>query len=513
MLFNSIEFILFFLPITLAGLYFFGSKGSIRLAMSWLVLSSSVFYAWFSIKFLIMLWVLIIFNFFLGCKLSRDYKQGLKHPLWLAFGIVVNLSVLGYFKYTNFLISNMNVLFGTGYVLHKILLPIGISFFTFQKIGYLVDAYRGLVREYDFISFCLFVLFFPQLIAGPIVHHKEIIPQFHQSGVFRFSSEKLATGILLFSMGLIKKVCIADNLAEITDAIFLAATQSSQLSLIDAWQGALSFTFQIYFDFSGYTDMALGLAMMCGILLPLNFNSPYMANNIIDFWRRWHMSLSRFMRDYIYVSLGGNRHGRVRRYRNLLLTMLIGGLWHGASWTFVVWGGLHGCYLVINHGWQAICSRLGWFVNSNVMYIWVSRLLTFIAVVLAWIFFRAEGFHVAMRVLSSMFGLNGIANLSHCIHFKNILLLLALFVWVSIAPNSQTIVSIILSELKLMRASWLSDWSKSLYPNGKSGSIALAGGHVIGALIGGGCGLIILAILIYQSTCDIKLHQFIYFQF
>lgn len=407
MLFNSAVFICVFLPVTLVGYYLLNGQGLRRWAIAWLVFASCVFYGWFSVRYLALLAVLILLNYAIGVMLSRDFRAGRRRPVLLATGIILNLAVLGYFKYTNFFIDNVNVLFGADFVLQKILLPIGISFFTFQKIAYLVDAYRGEAEEYDLLDFSLFVMYFPQLIAGPIVHHREIIPQFLATAARRFHVDDLAAGIALFTIGLVKKVAIADTLVGWSDPIFAAAQAGQVPSLYAAWTGILSFTLQIYFDFSGYTDMALGLALMIGIRLPLNFNSPYQAVSIIDFWRRWHMTLSRFLRDYVYIPLGGNRRGPRRRTINLMLTMLLGGLWHGAAWTFVAWGALHGLYLIVNHAWQRLGSalRLPW--RGTAAGRWTAWLITFLAVVLAWVFFRAESFSAAIAMLRGMAGLGG----------------------------------------------------------------------------------------------------------
>ncbi len=408
MLFNSEIFIFGFLPVTLLGFFLLGARGLHQLAIAWLVFASCVFYGWFKANYLLLLAVLIVFNYYFGIKLARDHRKGRQSPFFLFVGIMVNLGVLAYYKYTNFIIANSNALFGTHFVFHQIILPLGISFFTFQKIAYLVDAYRGEAEEYNFLDFSLFVMYFPQLIAGPIVHHKEMIPQFRQASIFKLCPTDLAAGLTLFTIGLLKKIMIADRVVTWSDPIFAAAHAGSAPHFLDAWAAALSFSFQIYFDFSGYTDMALGLALMIGIRLPLNFNSPYKAASIIDFWHRWHMSLSRFLRDYLYFPLGGNRRGPVRRYVNLMLTMLIGGLWHGANWTFVAWGGLHGFYLIVNHGWNAIRERLGLARSNSRLGCWSARLITFVAVVAAWVFFRAESFHGAMLILEGMVGLNGV---------------------------------------------------------------------------------------------------------
>jgi alginate O-acetyltransferase complex protein AlgI len=480
---------------------------------------------------------LIVFNYLCGIKLSRDHREGRSTPMALALGLGVNLAVLAYYKYTNFFIDNANTIFGTHFVLHKIILPLGISFFIFQKIAYLVDAYRGEAEEYNFLDFSLFVMYFPQLIAGPIVHHKEMIPQFRKASIFRLCPEDLAGGLTLFTIGLIKKVVIADTVTRWSDPIFAAAQSGTSPTMIDAWCAALSFTFQIYFDFSGYTDMALGLALMIGIRLPLNFNSPYKAVNIIEFWRRWHMTLSRFLRDYVYIPLGGNRRGPRRRYINLLATMLIGGLWHGAAWTFVAWGGLHGFYLVLNHGWHSLRQRLEWKPRVGAGGLWPGRLLTFGVVVLTWVFFRAESFHAARVILEGMAGLNGIAlptnysayfgpaapMLQHAgVKFDDALVPhwgglwqslafvgLLLVIW--FAPNAQELLARLKPSLSSLQPARLNGGLRraccALGLVGPDGSFTLspATGSVVGVAL--------LASMVYQAMRATALQPFIYFQF
>jgi D-alanyl-lipoteichoic acid acyltransferase DltB (MBOAT superfamily) len=287
-------------------------------------------------------------------------------------------------------------------LLPRIVLPIAISFFTFQQIVFLVEAYRGEAGDYDFLHYALLVTFYPHLIAGPIVHYREMLTQFTRPNATRFRPSHFSVGVTIFCIGLFKKVVMADGVAPFANSIFDAAAGGASLTPHEAWTGALAYTFQLYFDFSGYSDMAIGLARMIGIRFPMNFNSPYKSINIIDFWRRWHITLSRFLRDYLYIPLGGNRRGRVRRYANLLITMLLGGLWHGAGWTFVIWGGLHGIYLVINNAWHALREQLG-FTRPVPMGRAVARALTFVCAVIAWVFFRAQGFAAAHTMLSAMF--------------------------------------------------------------------------------------------------------------
>jgi len=329
-------------------------------------------------------------------------KQPNKKPI-LIFGVIVNLGLLAYFKYANFFVDNLNNIAGTDIVLEQIILPLAISFFTFQQIAYLVDAWRGETKEYNFLHYCLFVTFFPQLIAGPIVHHKEMLPQFAKDVVYKLRSKHLAIGLTIFAIGLFKKVVLADGISVYASPVFDAAEAGVVLTFFEAWGGSLAYTFQLYFDFSGYSDMAIGIARMFGIRLPLNFNSPYKATSIIDFWRKWHITLSRFLKDYLYIPLGGSRQGKSRRYANLMITMLLGGLWHGAGWTFVLWGALHGFYLIINHGWRVIFKNKR-KTKFGALFAWT---LTFIALIVSWVPFRAESLEGAGNILAGMFGLNG----------------------------------------------------------------------------------------------------------
>ena len=402
MLFNSYEFIFGFLPIALATLFIVG-RFAPQLAPAWLTLLSLFFYGWWKAKYLWLLVASVTVNFLIGRALARASAAGKPNKPLLVVGIAANLGLLGYFKYAGFFVHTIETVTGHPLGLAAIGLPIGISFFTFTQIAYLVDAHRGLAREYDFFRYSLFVTYFPHLIAGPILHHREMMPQFRR-GAFRFTGLDLSVGGALFIIGLAKKVLFADSIAPVADGIFSHAGDM-HLTIAEAWTGALAYTLQIYFDFSGYSDMALGLSRMIGVRMPLNFNSPYKAANIIEFWRRWHMTLSRFLRDYLYFPLGGNRRGRPRRYANLMITMALGGLWHGAAWTFVLWGALHGAYLCINHAWRALRSgkvvgraerAAGWAV-------------TFLAVTAAWVFFRAESFGGALSILHAMGGGNGIA--------------------------------------------------------------------------------------------------------
>jgi len=339
----------------------------------------------------------MLFNFIIGSSLNENNKKiRFSKKSLLIFGIVGNVALLGYFKYTDFFIENFNLATSSNVELLNLALPLAISFFTFQQIAYLVDSYKHETKEYDFLNYAVFVTFFPQLIAGPIVHHKEMMPQFANKRNMVKNYRNIALGLFIFSIGLFKKVVIADTFADWATAGFDTVTT---LNLFEAWATSLSYTFQLYFDFSGYTDMAIGLALLFNIKLPINFNSPYKATNIQDFWRRWHITLSRFLKDYVYIPLGGNRKGEFRTYNNLLATFIIGGIWHGAGWTFVFWGFLHGIALVIYRAW----SKLGFK-----MWRLLAWLITFNFINIAWVFFRAKEWDDALKVLGGMFSLDNI---------------------------------------------------------------------------------------------------------
>ncbi len=410
MLFNSDVFIFAFLPVTLAG-YFLIGRFKPMLAAAWLTLASLLFYGWWNPVYVWLLALSILFNYGCSAAIARRAKATERSAAkrWLLFTVAVNLGLLAYFKYANFFLASVNAVSGAALSLGAVVLPLGISFFTFTQIAFLADTYYGKAREHNFVHYSLFVTYFPHLIAGPVLHHAEMMPQFERPATYRFRFENAAVGITIFVIGLFKKVIIADGVGAYVKPVFDAAAGGIDLTLLDAWSGALAFTFQLYFDFSGYSDMAIGLARMFGVTLPLNFHSPYKATSIIEFWQRWHMTLSRFLRDYLYIPLGGNRKGTARRYLNLMLTMALGGLWHGAGWTFVLWGTLHGLYLVINQGWRALRRRLGHDVEYST---WWGRacacLLTFVSVVIGWVLFRAANPASAVAMLKAMAGFNGV---------------------------------------------------------------------------------------------------------
>ena len=402
MLFNSFDFLLGFLPVTLL-LFFALARRSHTLAAAWLALASLLFYGWWDYHYIPLLLLSAVGNY--GCGLRCRLAPQPARKRWLVASVSANLLLLAYLKYADFFLASAAALGGWPLPLLHIVLPIGISFFTFTQIAFLVDSYQGKVKESRFIHYLLFVTYFPHLIAGPVLHHKEMMPQFADRKTYLPTAGNFAVGSAIFFIGLAKKVLLADTLAAYANPLFAAPNTPS---LLLAWGGVLAYAFQLYFDFSGYSDMAIGLSRLFGVRLPLNFNSPYKAANIIDFWRRWHMTLSRFLRDYLYLPLGGNRKGPLRRYVNLMITMLLGGLWHGAGWNYVIWGGLHGLYLTVNHGWLALAGRSGLPLQSR-CWRFMAALLTFIAVCYAWVFFRAADPGRAFDIVLGMSGAHGLA--------------------------------------------------------------------------------------------------------
>lgn len=403
MLFNSFEYLLLFLPVTFIVFRLLSRAASTERQIIWLTFASLVFYASWEPVYLLLIATSIAVNFALGRLLARGNPRYIR--AWLLTGICFNLGLLGYFKYTGFFLEGLNALGLWLIPIPEITLPLAISFFSFQQIAYLVDVSRGECREYQFHHYALFVLFFPQLISGPIVHHREMMPQFNTLRQRSQLSTDFAVGLSFIAMGLFKKVILADSLALIVDPVFGAATLGEQVSRTDALLGTYAFSFQIYFDFSGYSDIAIGSARLFGIKLPENFRSPYKSSNNIQVWQRWHMTLSRFLRDYLYIPLGGNRHGSFERYRNLMITMLLGGLWHGAAWTFVAWGGIHGLYLCVNHGWRGLLRRrmgLQAFFGHRV-FLPLFVLLTFTAWTIALTVFRADDIESAWLLIDIAF--------------------------------------------------------------------------------------------------------------
>jgi len=400
MLFNSYPFVFAFFPALILGYAVLEAIGLSRAIPLLLIGASLFFYGWWNWHYLFLFGFSIIFNFFWAGTLApganADGTRRESSRMALGMGVAVNLALLGFFKYRNFAAASAGTLLGTHWKLPDLVLPLAISFFTFEQITYLVSARRGEADTDDLQSYLLFITFFPHLIAGPIVRYTDIYPQLNRNSRYVLRADNLSAGLMIFAIGLFKKVIIADTFKVWLDPIF---DRSASPGLIDAWAATLAFAFEIYFDFSGYSDMAIGLARMFNVAFPENFDSPYKSRSPIEFWRRWHITLSFFLRDYLYIPLGGNRRGRRRQYFNLFVTMLLGGLWHGADWTFVLWGAIHGMLLSMNHLWRdrklAMPTGLAWA-------------LTFIAVTVAWVPFRAHSPERMAAMLSGMAGLHGI---------------------------------------------------------------------------------------------------------
>jgi D-alanyl-lipoteichoic acid acyltransferase DltB (MBOAT superfamily) len=430
-LFNSYTFVFVFLPLTLAGLFAIAAF-SRDWALRWLICASLFFYAWWRPLNVLLIAPSIAVNYALARMLLRlgENPTGRRAATaLLVVGIVFNVVFLGFFKYNDFIRTAINDVSGAHLALTHIILPLGISFITFQKIAFLVDVHAGRVKSFSFQDYCLFVLFFPQLVAGPIVHYREMMPQFQRISC-RPDRQDFAAGLTLFLFGLFKKAVIADGISPLVTPIYEHAATVGGTSLLIAWMAAVGFTLQIYFDFSGYTDMALGIARSIGVRLPSNFDSPLRATSIIDFWLRWHMTLTRFLTAYIYNPLVltltrrrlaqgrpgfGGRNTTPGAFVQLLmfptlLTMLISGLWHGAGYLFIVWGALHGCYLTVNHAWRVIRPKL-WPDEASYLRIMKpgGLVLTFVSVVVAMVFFRSPNMRAAFDLLSGMIGRHGVA--------------------------------------------------------------------------------------------------------
>lgn len=395
MLFNSATFLFLFLPLTVAGYFLLRHSGHHSKARLFLLLACFVFYGWWEWRFVPLLAGSILFNYYVGLRLAAAPVRAPGGRHLLVIGIVANLALLGLFKYYDFFARNLDELGGLGLPLAHFVLPLGISFFTFTQIAFLVDAWQHKARDLDLVNYSLFVTFFPHLIAGPIVHHAELMPQFDAVETRRLNLDNVARGLFIFAIGLFKKVVVADTLAPWASEGFAA----TNLNFIEAWVAVLSYTFQIYFDFSGYCDMAIGASLIFNIRLPVNFLSPYRAGNIQEFWRRWHITLSRFLRDYLYIPLGGNRRSTARTYLNLIAVFVLGGFWHGAAWTFVIWGLLHGLALALHRAWHG-----AGFVLPRIL----AWLLLFVFLNVTWVFFRAPDLTVALDILEGLVGANGV---------------------------------------------------------------------------------------------------------
>jgi D-alanyl-lipoteichoic acid acyltransferase DltB (MBOAT superfamily) len=404
MLFKSFPYIFLFLPISVI-VYFSLNKVSETAGKYWLVIVSLVFYCFGTLTYLPLLLSSIVINYAVNIAIRKNNKNNSETSapvlkVYLAIGIIFNVVLLAFFKYADFFIANINQISSLNISFLRLAIPLAISFYTFQQITYLVDTYRNEIKDTDFLNYSIFITFFPRLLMGPITRYNEVIPQFQFASQKHVDYRNMSLGLFIFFIGLCKSVVIADTFGIYAD---LGYATNQSLSLAEAWITSLSYTFQIYFDFSGYTDMAIGTAYFFNIKLPFNFNSPYLAVNIQDFWRRWHITLSRFLRDYIYIPLGGNRKGEILTYINIMITFLIGGFWHGAGWTFIIWGGIHGTALCINRVWHKFNIKISRLV---------AIFITFNTVNIAWIFFRAKSLHDAINVLKAMVGLNALKGLT-----------------------------------------------------------------------------------------------------
>ena len=445
-----------------------------RAATLYLLLASLYFYSWIFPPYLLLLLVSISANFLIGSLLWKKPT-----PVILAIGIAFNLGLLGWFKYAGFISSNVEHVTGWPIGLNAIVLPLAISFFTFQQIAYLVDVKRGDARPHGFLDYAFFVAFFPQLIAGPIVHHADLVPQLSGTRFVRFFASDLYPGALLFFIGLAKKALIADPLGVVADQLFAATALGVEPSLIEVWGGLLSYSFQIYFDFSAYSDMALGLGRMFGLKLPINFASPYKATSIIEFWRRWNMTLSRFLRDYLYFPLGGSRAGSVMRYANLWIVMLLGGLWHGANWTFVAWGACHALFLTINHAWRR-------FAPINLPH-FLCVAMTFGAVLIAWALFRSPTINEAFSLLTIMAGGGAQPSFSF-----------------ALIDSPLWVVSLVAVAAMLV---WRCPNAPELVASVEDGALSAKKEHALAVITG------VLAALSVFQIYSAGVHEFIYFQF
>lgn len=404
MVFSSYAFLLVFLPLALIGFYALRAAGQRRLSVTFLLVASLAFYGAWSIPHLALLLASIAVNYLCGRYAASRAPDALRRTAMIA-GVIGNLSLIFWFKYIDFAGSNLAALLGADWTMKNIIMPLGISFFTFQQIAYLVDCYRTKDGEKSFRDYALFVTFFPQLIAGPIVHHRYTRPQFASLAERRINRSYIPYGVMIFAMGLAKKTLIADPIARVIDPLWTSAAAGDPIGAAAAWTALVGYSLQIYFDFSGYCDMAIGLGLMVGVRLPVNFNSPYRSKSIVEFWRRWHMTLSAFLRDYVYIPLGGNGSRKQGgdeffRLRNIFLTMLIGGVWHGAAWTFVIWGAIHATLITANHAarlWLPQLDRM-----QGPLAIALKRAALLAAIMLAWVYFRADGVSAAHRVIAGL---------------------------------------------------------------------------------------------------------------
>lgn len=510
MLFNSAIFLFVFLPFVMMGFGLAFRRLGLEAAWTWLAIASVAFYSWWNLAHVPLLLISVTANYWLGRRLALPDTGG--HRWLLTTGVVVNLGLLGWFKYANFIALNVATWCGFSWHGETLDLPLGISFYTFHQLTYLLHCRAGRAQGTTFRHYLLYVTFFPQLIAGPIVRPMEMLPQLRQLRFRAYRWEDLSVGFTLLSIGLFKKMVVADHLAAWVGPVFDHVPETSHVAMLDAWVAVLAYTFRLYFDFSAYSDMALGLAKIFGISLPGNFFSPYKALSIVDFWRRWHITLSLFLRDYLYIPLGGNRKGEARRNINLLLVMIIGGFWHGAGWTFGLWGLWHGIGLLVNHAWTkaGLGSRIA-ALPSKIC----SWALTFLFVVIGWTLFRAPNLPAAWALVCGLFGANGIEVPNGW--FEKLPWLVSLGVaprseWLVFAGPSQVLVLVILLLAVLCLPNSLQLTAGYLVPSNHASlpSVASLGWRwrpkVSWALF---VGLILAIALLHLG----KISEFLYFQF
>jgi len=500
MFFYSFEFLFLFLPITL-GLFFLTEiKFGRRPAIIFLVMSSLVFYGVWNPAYLALLSLSILFNYYLGHYLQKHASRLL---MWL--GVAANLCVLGYYKYANFFLDTIDALAGTSWQIEQIILPLAISFYTFQQIAWLVDSYSKRVdtKTEGFWHYALFVSFFPQLIAGPIVHHTEMMPQFAKDSTFRPRWDSLAIGLTIFIIGLTKKVVIADELAAIATPVFTEA-ETGTVALTSAWMAAFCYTFQVYFDFSGYSDMAIGLARMFNIRLPMNFRSPFKATSIIDLWAGWHITMTRFFQTYVYMPLSimffrietkWFKKGSLSIYVSTFITFLAIGFWHGANWTYLIFGFMHGCFVLINHMWRNMQKNY----NFSALPKFIGCGLTFFVFMLSCVIYRAENLDIAGVMYQAMFQPDIIAN--EVYQLEKLILVALIAIAAFTMPNTQQIMQRyrpVINTSLLKRLSRHSIFYRMIWrPTALWGAIILA-----------------LYIMCLNTLMDAgRVQEFIYFQF
>lgn len=436
MLFNSLEFIYLFLPVTLGLFYLASHYRLLKLCKYILLVASLFFYGYWKASYFALIIISILTNYTVAVILEKY-----RHKSVLISGICFNLGLLGYFKYLTFAMDNLRHIFPLTPMSVETAIPLGISFYTFQQMTYIIDVYQRKTKTFSLSDYALFVTFWPQLIAGPILHYLQIMPQLARARTYVLRHKNLFIGFFLFLTGLFQKVVIADFLNPLADTGFRNA---GLLGFVEAWSALLAYSLQIYFDFAGYSNMAIGLGVMCNVQIPMNFNSPYQAVSIIDFWRRWHMTLSHFLKDYVYVPLGGNRKGKSRRYLNIFLTMLIGGFWHGGGWTFVIWGGYHGMLLILNH--------LADDAGIEIPKLW-GRLSTFLLATYGWVFFKSVDLHQAMEMTRGLLGIRGLGLADTPFLWKHQLIGLAIALGIALLlPNAKA-------------------WSRKVVPNWRWGLV------------------------------------------